>query len=429
MWEDCVGRLEEELSTQDFTTWIRPLEARQHGEILHILAPNSYVLKHVRANFMGRIRELLRLFDDIAQVEIVVGSNAKEPKKPKRVDARRRPGRLNAAFTFDAFVEGRCNEMGRAAAVQVANDPGNCFCPLALYGSTGLGKTHLMQAIGNEVARRQPKAKVWYIHSQQFVKDFVNALRKKAIPKFEQRYRTIDVLLVDDVQFFAKTEQSQDEFFNVFNCLEQNGHQLVLTCDRYPKDVKGLEDRLKSRFLSGLSVELDVPGLETGAAILLKKAETERVDLDEDMAVYLAERIRSNVRELEGALQRIKAHVHFTGAKVTQTLVDELLRDIFAAHYRQVSIEQIQSVVADYFHLPKADLLGCRKSRSVARPRQMAMAMAKGLTSHSLPEIGRAFGGRDHSTVLHACNRIKELRTKNAEVDKDYLNLKRQLER
>ncbi len=429
LWEECVGRLEKELSVQDYTTWIRPLQVRNDGANLLILAPNNYVLKHVQANFIGRIRELLSLYGDVSDVELGVGSRGKEPKKPKRVEGRRRLGRLNAAFTFDAFVEGRCNEMGRAASLQVANDPGNGFCPLALYGSTGLGKTHLMHAIGNEVLRCRPKAKVWYIHSQQFVKDFVNALREKAMPRFEQRYRKLDVLLIDDVQFFAKTEQSQDEFFNVFNSLEQNGHQLVLTCDRYPKEVKGLEERLKSRFLSGLSVELDVPDLETGAAILLTKAEAEGVNLDEDMAVYLAERIRSNVRELEGALQRIKAHVQFTGAEITQTMVDELLRDIFAAHHRQVSMEHIQSVVAEYYNLPKADLLGRRRSRSVARPRQMAMALAKGLTAHSLPEIGRGFGGRDHTTVLHASNRIKELRTSNAEVDKDYLNLKRQLER
>lgn len=434
VWEECVSRLRQELSAQDFTTWIRPLQVRRNGTNLRILAPNTYVLEHVNENFLGRIRELADLYGEVSDVELGVGSHPSAPKKPKRAERRRgegkrRPNRLNEDFTFDAFVEGRCNEMGRAAALQVANDPGKSFSPLALYGSTGLGKTHLMQAIGNEVLRRQPRARVWYIHSQQFVKDFVNALREKAMPKFEQRYRKIDVLLIDDVQFFAKTEQSQDEFFNVFNSLEQNGHQLVLTCDRYPKEVKGLEERLKSRFVSGLSVELDVPDLETSAAILLKKAEAEGIDLGEEVAVYLAGRIRSNVRELAGALQRIKANVQFSGAPVTKALVRESLADVFASHHRQVSIEKIQSVVADYYHLRKADLLGPRRSRSVARPRQMAMALAKDLTTSSLPEIGRAFGGRDHTTVLHAAKRIGELCASGPDLAEDYRNLKRQLTR
>ena len=436
VWDDCVKSLERELSSQDFSTWIRPLQASANGASLRILAPNAYVCRHVKDNFLARIRELADLYSEGSslQVEFEVGSPAEAPVPLRAgrggVQAPRRNGLLNASFTFDCFVEGRSNEMAKAAALQAAtHPPGQCFNPLTLYGGTGLGKTHLMHAIGNGVLAKNPKLKVLYVHSQQFVKDFVGALRKNAMQKFTQRYRKIDVLLIDDIQFFANKAQSQDEFFHVFNSLHQEDHQMVLTCDRYPVEVEGLEERLKSRFVSGLSVELDPPDLETRAAILLKKAEQQGFELGDDVAFYMAENIRSNVRELEGALQRVQVHVSFSGASVTKSLVGQVLGDMFAAHHRQVSIDRIQSVVAEYFNVRRADLLGKRRTRSMVRPRQMAMALAKEFTKHSLPEIGREFGGRDHTTVLHACARVQALKADYAEVAEDYRNLTRKLMR
>ena len=438
VWDDCVNCLERELSSRDFATWIRPLQASADGATLRILAPNPYVCKHVSLNFLARIRELVELYGEgsLPLVQLDVGDLADASPRPLRSEranasqAARREGGLDPRFTFDLFVEGRSNEMARAASLQAASEPpGQCFSPLALYGGTGLGKTHLMHAIGNKALLRNPRIKVCYVHSQQFVKGLVGALRKNAMQKFAQRYRKVDVLLIDDIQFFANKAQSQDEFFHVFNSLHQQDHQLVLTCDRYPVEVEGLEERLKSRFVSGLSVELDPPNLETRAAILLKKAEHQGFDLDDDVAFYMAENIRSNVRELEGALQRVQAHISFSGAPTTKAVVGKILGDMFAVHHRQVSIDRIQSVVAEYFNIRRADLLGHRRTRSVVRPRQMAMALAKELTKHSLPEIGREFGGRDHTTVLHACSRMKALRANYADVAEDYRNVSRKLMR
>jgi chromosomal replication initiator protein len=339
----------------------------------------------------------------------------------------RHQSNLNPMFTFESFVQGKSNQLALAAAQQVADNPGGSYNPLFIYGGVGLGKTHLMHAVGTEMLKRNPNARIVYLHSERFVADMVKALQLNAINDFKRYYRSVDALLIDDIQFFAGKERSQEEFFHTFNALLEGGQQMILTSDRYPKEIHGVEERLKSRFGWGLTVAIEPPELETRVAILMKKAQEARVNLPDDAAFFLAQKIRSNVRELEGALKRVIANAHFTGSTINTPFIKESLKDLLALQDKQVSIDNIQRVVADYYKIKVADLLSKRRSRSVARPRQMAMSLAKELTNHSLPEIGNAFGGRDHTTVLHACRKIKELRETDTDIAEDYKNLLRHL--
>ena len=429
VWHKCLDRLEHELSSDQFNTWIRPLQARQADGGITLLAPNRYVKDHVETLFLKRIGEMLDQEGDPANpldVALDIGSDA-PVGIPLRVDGRASGARadLNKAFTFETFVEGKSNEIARAASMQVSENAGLSYNPLLLYGGVGLGKTHLMQAVGNAIAIKNPEAKVVYLHSQRFVQDMVKALQQGTMEEFMRYYRSVDALLIDDIQFFANKLRSQEEFFHVFNALLERGHQMVLTCDRYPSEIDGLEERLKSRFVWGLTVEVEPPELETRAAILMRKAELEGVDLAPDIAFFIAERIRSNVRELEGALKRVMANARFTGRRISIDQVKQALRDLFAIQERQISIDNIQRTIAEYYKVKISDLLSKRRSRSIARPRQMAMYLAKEHTNHSLPEIGDAFGGRDHTTVLHACRKIAELKESSADVAEDYRNLNR----
>jgi len=440
IWQQCLAQLEVELGQKQFETYIRPLQANFDSGQLTLRAPNVYVEEHVRHSYLERIAEFLDGVEDLAPIELSVGELAdlagktptasdKTAKSAKKTTARKekKPHNLNREFTFETFVEGKSNELARAAATQVADNAGRTYNPLLLYGGVGLGKTHLMQAVGNELRRQNPDAKVLYLHSQRFVQDMVKALQTGTMQDFMKFYRSVDALLIDDIQFFAKKLRSQEEFFHVFNALLERGHQMVLTSDKYPREIDGLEERLKSRFVYGLTVEVEAPDLETRVAILMKKAEAEQIELDQGVAFFIAERIRSNVRELEGALRRVIANARFTGSRISVDQVKRALRDLFAIQDRQISIDNIQRTVAEYFNIKMADMLSKRRSRSIARPRQIAMALAKELTNHSLPEVGDAFGGRDHTTVLHACRKIEELRGTTADVAEDYKNLTRLL--
>ena len=439
MWRKCLGHLQDELSAQQFNTWIRPLHPVASQESLRLLAPNVYVRDRVSEEFLSRIRALVdRVATEPLSVVLEVGSMAAEGLPLSAEEARVAPGMasrsaapsaydLNPDFTFESFVVGRSNEMAKAAAQQVAENAGQSYNPLLLYGGVGLGKTHLMQAVGNQIQKNSPGKTVVYLHSQRFVQDMVTALQQGTMQDFMNYYRSVDALLIDDIQFFAKKLRSQEEFFHVFNALLERGHQMVLTCDRYPREIEGLEERLKSRFVWGLTMAVEPPELEHRVAILLKKAEQEGVELPPDVAFFIAERIRSNVRELEGALKRVIANAHFTGKPVTIDQVRLALRDLIAIQERQVGIDNIQRTVADYFKIKLSDLHSKRRNRAVARPRQVAMALAKELTSHSLPEIGDAFGGRDHTTVLHACRKVGELRESSGDLAEDYKNLVRLL--
>ncbi|MDP6375733.1 MAG: chromosomal replication initiator protein DnaA [Pseudomonadales bacterium] len=437
VWQKCLDRLQDELSSQQFETWIRPLHAQLEEDRLRLLAPNRYVKNQVQIAYMQRIYELLDQVGDPARpleldIEIGTAEAAAPAVGPLRANGSseergRNAHDLNLDFTFVTFVEGKSNEMAKAAALQVADKAGQSYNPLLLYGGVGLGKTHLMQAVGNRIKENDPSARVVYLHSQRFVQDMVKALQQGTMSDFMQYYRSVDALLIDDIQFFAKKIRSQEEFFHVFNALLERGHQMVLTCDKYPREIEGLEERLKSRFVWGLTVEVEAPELETRVAILMKKAEAEQVDLDSAVAFFIAERIRSNVRELEGALRRVIANARFTGCQISIEQVKRALRDLFAIQDRQVSIDNIQRTVAEYYKIRISDVLSKRRNRTIARPRQMAMYLSKELTNHSLPEIGDAFGGRDHTTVLHACRKITELRESSADVSEDYRNLNRLL--
>jgi len=440
LWNYCLAQLETEMPEQQFNTWIRPLQAVEEATVLRLLAPNRFVVDWVSQNAVQRISQLVdAVMKPPPVVTIDVGSRRAAPlplnNVPDRavtpIPVREAPinfgGRLNPEFTFANFVEGKSNQLARAAALQVAENPGRAYNPLFLYGGVGLGKTHLMHAVGNTMRARNPAAKVAYVHSERFVSDMVKALQHNTINEFKVAYRSLDALFIDDIQFFANKDRSQEEFFHTFNALLEGQQQVILTCDRYPKEVDGLEERLKSRFGWGLTVAIEPPELETCVAILMSKAATLGVDLAEEIAFFIAKRIRSNVRELEGALRRVVANSQFTGRPITLDFAKEALRDLLALQERLVTIENIQKTVAEYYKIRVADLLSKRRNRSVARPRQMAMAMAKELTKHSLPEIGDAFGGRDHTTVLHACRVIKELRTTETKSNEDYLNLLRTL--
>ena len=454
MWQQCIKCLQDELPAQQFNTWIRPLQVESNASELRLLAPNRFVKDWVNDKFMGRIVEIVSELGDDVDVCLEIGQRSKpaqqaavravsapikavppRSEKPRTITPRKveveggiqHQSFLMENYTFDSFVEGKSNQLARAAASQVAENPGGSYNPLFLYGGVGLGKTHLMHAVGNYLVQQNPDAKVLYLHSERFVADMVKALQLNAINEFKRYYRSVDALLIDDIQFFAGKDRSQEEFFHTFNSLLEGGQQMILTCDRYPKEIDGLEERLKSRFGWGLTVAVEPPELEMRVAILMKKAEQVKMDLPSDAAFFIAQRIRSNVRELEGALKRVVASAHFTGSPIDIQLVKDSLKDLLALQDKQISLDNIQRTVAEYYKIKVADLMSKRRSRSVARPRQVAMALAKELTNHSLPEIGDSFGGRDHTTVLHACKKIKELRETSADIREDYQNLLRSL--
>ena len=485
-----MSRLQDELPSQQFNTWIRPLQANENCGKLHLYAPNRFIKDFVSDKFAERIYQLINEVDGQAATDVILeigtgvavdapsndvssnnvpssdrtgespryqsspgvsGSAINGPQKPEpswsgspqsagrrqRVVSKSRRAEVEGAlqhqpnlvdnYRFDNFVEGKSNQLALAAARQVAENPGESYNPLFLYGGVGLGKTHLMHAVGNALREEKPGAKIVYLHSERFVADMVKALQLGAITDFKRYYRSVDALLIDDIQFFAKKDRSQEEFFHTFNALLEGGQQMILTCDRYPKEIDGLEERLKSRFGWGLTVAVEPPELETRVAILMTKASQARVDLPPDAAFFIAQRIRSNVRELEGALKRVIASAHFTGRSIDIDLIKESLKDLLALQDKQISMDNIQRTVAEYYKIKMADLMSRRRSRSVARPRQVAMALSKELTNHSLPEIGDSFGGRDHTTVLHACRKIKELRETNSDIREDYKNLLRSL--
>jgi len=439
LWEKCLGRLEEELSAQQFNTWIRPLQAVHDGEQIRLLAPNRFVMEWVRERFQNRISELVKEYGNggACQVSLEVGSSqirrasdASGMPRPTLDPSKRRTtalGRLNPDFSFATHVEGKSNQVARAAARQVGENPGVAYNPLFIYGGVGLGKTHLMQAAGNHMLSHRPDVNIAYVHSERFVADMVKALQHNTINDFKRLYRGLDALLIDDIQFFVGKERSQEEFFHTFNALVESGRQVIITADRFPKELTGVEERLISRFASGLTVSIEPPELETRVAILINKARQEGAALQEDVAFFIAKRVRSNVRELEGALRRVLASASFTGRPLDVALVSDSLKDLLSFQERLVTMNNIQKTVAEYFKIRIADLHAKSRSRQVARPRQIAMALSKELTDHSLPEIGEAFGGRDHTTVLHACRKIAELISKDPRVQEDYNNLLRTL--
>ncbi|SNY48937.1 chromosomal replication initiator protein DnaA [Arsukibacterium tuosuense] len=453
VWQNCLQALQAELPAQHFSMWIRPLQADSSSDSLILYAPNRFVLDWVREKYLNRILELIQDYcgDDAPRLKFDVGNSQQQTKRPpgnshlpQPEASQNNPGpapretaepapktivrsNVRANYTFTNFVEGKSNQLARAAASQVADNPGTAYNPLFIYGGTGLGKTHLLHAVGNGILAKKPDAKVIYMHSERFVQDMVKALQNNAIEEFKRYYRSVDALLIDDIQFFANKERSQEEFFHTFNALLEGNQQIILTSDRYPKEIDGVEDRLKSRFGWGLTIAIEPPELETRVAILMRKAQENQIRLPEEVAFFVAKRLRSNVRELEGALNRVIANANFTGRPITIDFVREALRDLLALQDKLVTIENIQKTVAEYYKIRVADLLSKRRSRSVARPRQMAMALSKELTNHSLPEIGDAFGGRDHTTVLHACRKIESLKEETHEIKEDFQNLIRTL--
>ena len=436
LWTRCVSHLENELSEQELNTWIRPLHAQEEeGGTLRLLAPNRFVMDWVRDRFLPRISNLARELAEDKQrrvlLEVGATAEAQAPTTPlpgPSAPPIPTPGSgLNPLYTFESFVEGKSNQFAVAAAHQIAENPGRAYNPLFIYGGVGLGKTHLMHSVGHLILQRNPKARIAYVHSERFVNDMVRALQHNSINEFKRQYRSVDALLIDDIQFFVGKERSQEEFFHTFNALLEGQQQVILTCDRYPKEVEGLEERLKSRFGWGLTVPVEPPELETRVAILMKKALVEGVELPSEVAFFVAQRVSSNIRELEGALRRVIANARFTGRAITMDYAKECLRDILAVQDRQVTLENIQKTVADFYRVRVNEMLSKKRSRSIARPRQVAMALAKELTNHSLPEIGDAFGGRDHTTVLHACRKIQELKAGDNKMSEDYAALLRTL--
>ncbi len=443
LWKACQVCLDHELSEHQLSTWIRPLQAQEENDVLRLLAPNRFVLDWVKKHHLAQIEAALARLrpGQTPQVMLEIGSGAAPPAPPDQsvpVDAPLvepvgetsletaellKSGVLNPDFSFATFVEGNSNQIARAACLQVAQNPGKAYNPLFIYGGTGLGKTHLIHAVGNMLRERNPEAQVVYQNCEYFVADMVRSLQHNAINEFKRRYRSLDALLIDDVQFLAGKERSQEEFFYTFNSLLESRQQVILTCDRYPKEVAGLEDRLKSRFGSGLTVAVEPPELETRVAILKSKAEQTQLNLPDEVAFFIAQRIRSNVRELEGALRRVYANAQFTGKLITISFVKEVLIDLLTLQDKLVTIENIQKTVADYYKIPVSDLLSNSRLRTLSRPRQLAMTLTKELTTFSLPEIGEAFGGRDHTTVLHACRKIRELQNCDPQIRDDYTNL------
>ncbi|WP_404392429.1 chromosomal replication initiator protein DnaA [Pseudoalteromonas phenolica] len=459
VWQSCLYVLQDELPSQQFSMWVRPLQAESTDDTLTIYAPNRFVLDWVREKYLNRINELLVEIcgDEAPELRFDVGTPAAaqvntaaeqtnnvspqatnngqvqvtaQPVAEQKVEPAPKSGyksNIKENYTFDNFVEGKSNQLAKAAATQVADNPGNAFNPVFIYGGTGLGKTHLLHAVGNGIMEKKKDAKIVYMHSERFVQDMVKALQNNAIEEFKRYYRSVDALMIDDIQFFANKERSQEEFFHTFNALLEGNQQIILTSDRYPKEIEGVEDRLKSRFGWGLTIAIEPPELETRVAILMKKAQQSNINLPHEVAFFIAKKLRSNVRELEGALNRVIANANFTGRPISIDFVKEALRDLLALQDKLVTIDNIQRTVAEYYRIRVSDLLSKRRSRSVARPRQVAMALSKELTNHSLPEIGDAFGGRDHTTVLHACRKVKALRDESHEVKEDYQNLIRTL--
>lgn len=430
IWQRCLKHLERELPADDINTWIRPLQAVSESSQTRLLAPNAYIRDHISLHYLERIRDIFEHLGESRESAVVeIGLPGRGAEEPAPVE-RARPGvrsNLDNRYHFENFVRGKSNELGFAAAQQVAQKPGSAYNPLLLYGGTGLGKTHLLHAAGNLIREQNPDAKVLYLHSERFVSEMIQSLRQGSIDEFKTHYRTADALLIDDIQFFAGKERTQEEFFHTFNALLESKQQIILTCDRYPKEVQGLENRLRSRFGWGLTVAIEPPDFETRAAILLNKAQEKGVQLDEAIAALIARRMRSNVRDLEGALNTLIANSRFTGRKITEAFTREVLRDLLTVHERLITIENIQKTVCEYYKLRVADMMSRKRTRAIARPRQMAMALSKELTQHSLPEIGEAFGGRDHTTVLHACRKIEELCETEGRIREDKARLLRAL--
>jgi chromosomal replication initiator protein len=467
LWNRCLERLQQDLPTQQFSMWIRPLQAQEDASSVTLIAPNRFVLDWVRDKYISQINTLfsefcgnnvvpqLRLEVKVINNAVPVPTTFVPPPAPVQTEVNHMPlhkhklqqqlnrghestspnaklvashkSNINFNYKFDNFVEGKSNQLARAASRQVADNPGKAYNPLFIYGGTGLGKTHLLHAVGNGIIDNKKDATVVYMHSERFVQDMVKALQNNAIEEFKRYYRSVDALLIDDIQFFANKDRSQEEFFHTFNALLEGNQQIILTSDRYPKEINGVEDRLKSRFGWGLTIAIEPPELETRVAILMRKALENKIVLPDEVAFFIAKRLRSNVRELEGALNRVIANANFTGRPITIDFVREALRDLLALQEKLVTIDNIQKTVAEYYKIKMADILSKRRSRSVARPRQMAMALSKELTNHSLPEIGDAFGGRDHTTVLHACRKIVQLREESHDIKEDYQNLIRTL--
>ncbi len=442
LWRRCLERLEGEFGAEDIHTYLKPLQPAESDDGLRLLAPNAYTLERIEHAFLPRIRAILNhLAARPIPVRLEVGTlSARRAATPKTAATRNGvpaaapietpppaefDGNLDPNYTFDSFVEGKSNQLGKAAAIQVATNPGRAYNPLLLYGGTGLGKTHLMHAAGNLIRENNPRTKVMYLRSEQFVSAMIDALRNKNMDEFKRRFREVDALLIDDIQFFAGKNTTQEEFFHTFNALFEGKQQIILTCDRYPKEVENLEPRLKSRLGWGLSVAIEPPDFETRAAILLSKAQSKGMSLPEDVALLIAKRMRSNVRDLEGALNTLAARGNFLGRAITLEFAQETLRDLLTVHAQAITVPNIQKTVADFYQLRLQDLLSKRRSRSLARPRQVAMALSKELTEHSLPEIGEAFGGRDHTTVLHACRTIRDLTETDGKLRQDYEKLVR----
>ena len=465
LWTQCLEELRREVPEVQFNTWVRPLTVMEDDADFVLCAPNRFIRDFVEEKYSATISQCLAAVStqaSLVSVRVVTGAGGSittqpatvnnelnlpantvsqdsqavrvAPAEPSQTVKKQAPAvvpshqhNLVDGYTFSNFVEGKSNQLAMAAAQQVAESPGDAYNPLFLYGGVGLGKTHLMHAVGNALRQRKPDAKIVYLHSERFVADMVKALQLNAINDFKRFYRSVDALLIDDIQFFANKDRSQEEFFHTFNALLEGGQQMILTCDRYPKEIDGVEERLKSRFGWGLTVAVEPPELETRVAILMKKAEQSGIEMSHEAAFFIAQRIRSNVRELEGALKRVITSANFTGRPFDIDLIKESLKDLLALQDKQVSLENIKRTVADYYKIKVADLLSKRRNRSVARPRQVAMALSKELTNHSLPEIGDAFGGRDHTTVLHACRKIAELRGTTSDIGEDYKNLLRLL--
>ncbi len=429
LWQRCLTHIETRLPEKDVNLWLRPLEARFGDDGLDLMAPNEVVRDQVERELRAPIANALsELGEAPRRIRVLVGGGKQvaepvEADAPPLTDTARH--NLDARYTFESFVQGKSNQIARAAAEQAADPENMAYNPLLIYGGVGLGKTHLMQSVGHRLLTNNPRARIAYVRSEHFVNEMITAIRHNRMERFKEHYRTLDALLIDDIQFFAGKDRSQEEFFHTFNSLLEANQRIIITCDRFPKEVEGLEDRLKSRFSWGLSVAVEPPELETRVAILLSKAEFHGIELPQEVAFFIGKRVRSNVRDLEGALHRLKASAQITGATITVEFAKQALYDMLAVYDRLVTIENIQKTVAEYFKIRLADLLGKKRTRTIARPRQMAMALAKELTNHSLPEIGQGFGGRDHTTVLHACRKVKELRETDTRFDEDYVNLSR----
>jgi len=444
LWSQCLIKLEQTLTTQKFNMSVRPLEVIEENGVLRLIAPNSFIMQEVSEKILSPVQAIVNeLSSDSTEVRLELSAVPRTqaapsqpaplqnaPSQPKPVKAKPETTvpiahSLNRDFTFESFVQGKENQMAVAAAESIADKPGGAYNPFVIYGGVGLGKTHLMHAVGNAILRKNPSAKVIYLTSEEFVNKMTRAIQKNQMNEFKKKYRSADALLIDDIQFIAGKDRTQEEFFHTFNVLLEGNKQVVLTSDRFPKRVEGLEERLKSRFNYGLTIEVEPPELEMRSAIVMKKAALSGVDLPDEVAFFIAQNVRSNVRELEGALKKVLAHAQFTGQKIDLLSTKEALRDILSIQQKMISLDNIQKTVADYFKISVRDILSKSRSRSVARPRQIAMSLAKELTNHSYPEIGDAFGGRDHTTVMHSCKKVKELQSTSSQIDEDYNNLTR----